>query len=230
MKFENTQVFNLEGALRGMRNPMDSWDKSDSKYCAFNEDIDCDVCPLHKSGCNAAILDCGAYIIGKNDLELAQKLVKAGSEHRKFMRQIFICVDITAPRYWWQEFDTYKVGTVADSCSSVHTLVKHPITPDMFELDNDFDDFDEEYWHYTIKYLEGLRCEYERTKDIKLFRKLKKALPEAFLQKRTITMNYENIYSMKNQRKNHKLQEWSADFISWIENELPYSKELIFLN
>jgi hypothetical protein len=227
LKFENTQVFNLEGALRGMRNPMDSWDKSDSRYCAFDDNIDCNICSLHNAGCNAVMLDCGAYVIGKSDLELAQKLIRVGSEHRKFMRQIFICVDITAPRFWWQEFDTYKVGTVANSCSTMHKIKDYPFIGDMFESLGELDDLDEEYWYFTIKYLEDRRQKYNETKDFKYMRKLKFALPESFLQKRTITMNYENVLNSVRHREHHRLLEWYEDYIGWTK-ELPYSKELIY--
>jgi len=200
MKFENTQVFNFEGALRGMRNPKDSWDKNDSRYDKnYN------------------------YIIGKNDLKLAQVLINAGKEHRKFLRQIMVCVDITAPRYWWSEFDTYKVGTTANSCSTMHKLDAYPITIDMFEIDEIFDEYDSIY--NTIDMLEGLRKLYNETKDIRYLRAMKQRLPESFLQKRTITMNYENIYEMVRQRGHHRLKEWHKDTMEWIE-ALPYFNEL----
>jgi len=200
MKFENTQVFNFEGALRGMRNPKDSWDKNDSRYDKnYN------------------------YIIGKNDLKLAQVLINAGKEHRKFLRQIMVCVDITAPRYWWSEFDTYKVGTTANSCSTMHKLDAYPITIDMFEIDEIFDEYDSIY--NTIDMLEGLRKLYNETRDIRYLRAMKQRLPESFLQKRTVTMNYENIYEMVRQRSVHRLKEWSKDTMEWIES-LPYFNEL----
>jgi hypothetical protein len=134
MKFENTSVFNFDGAIRGMRNPMNSWDKSDSGYGCYDGAIkglcrDCDGNP--KAYC--ALRE---YVIGQNDLALAQSLIKAGSEHRKFMRQIFVSVDITAPLYWWKEFDTYKVGTVANSTSTMHKLASTPIDFNCFEFDD----------------------------------------------------------------------------------------------
>ncbi len=230
MKFENTQVFNFEGAFRGLRNPMNSWDKSDSHYCYFDDDIDCPNCPLggqHKNACNIMMGDHGSYIIGSNDMNLAQRMIKAGNPNDKFLRQIFISVDITAPRYWWSEFDTYKVGTVSNSCSTMHKLSAYPITLDMFDIDPNLDDFDEEYWYYAIKYLESTRQKYNKTKEINDFRKLKQALPESFKQKRTITMNYENIRNMIRTRSHHRLKEWSTDFINWCHN-LPYSEELLF--
>jgi len=201
MKFEHTEVFNFEGAIRGMRNPMDSWGKSDSH----------------------SFLECECFFIGGNDLNLAQSLSKAGGEHRKYLRQIFVSVDISAPRYWWAEFDTYKIGTVANSCSTMHTLTRKAITSDMFELDY-VDEFDSN----LISHLDTLRCLYNETKDIKYFRKLKQLLPESFIQKRTVTMNYENILNMINQRSAHKLKEWSVDFIKWAKS-LSYANSLLFL-
>lgn len=220
MKFENTEVFNFDGALRGMRNPMNSWSKSDSY---FKTDI---------------------YCIGEEDLKLAQKLIKAGSEHRKFLRQIFVSVDITAPLYIFKEFDTYKVGTVANSTSTMHTLMNQPITMECFETDDynvticDSDDFIfevESVWHELIDTLEKLRQTYITTKDKRIWKELIRLLPESWLQTRTVTMNYENILSMIKQRSNHKLNEWSgkdnpnlSNFVSWA-NTLPYAEELLFV-
>ena len=212
MKFENTEVWGFEHALRGMRNPLESWSKSDS---CFNLD--------------------NSYI-GENDLELAKKLIRAGSEHRKFMRQIFISVDITAPIYWWKEFDTYKVGTVANSTSTMHKLASTPISMGCFEV-GDFADMPlgnghsstmNEWCKFVIPYLEQLRQDYLETKDKRYWKELIRLLPESWLQTRTITLNYENLLSMIHQRKNHKLTEWSVDFISWVKC-LPYSNEFIFM-
>ena len=214
MKFENTEVWGFEHAIRGMRNPMESWDKSDSYY-----------------GNNEIGLE--SYVIGENDFKLAQTLIKAGPEHRKFLRQIFISVDITAPLYWWKEFDTYKVGTVADSCSTMHKLKDTSITMDCFEM-GDFADSNEESNHYNlytknmwsklIDHLEALRKEFNETKDKRYWKELIRLLPESWLQKRTVTMSYENVANMYSQRMNHKLTEWSKDFIQWADN-LPYFKE-----
>ena len=205
MKFENTEVFNFEGALRGMRNPLNSWDKGDSGYIdrRFNDQ----------------------FYIGKNDLKLAQNLIKAGSEHRKFMRQIFVSVDITAPLYWWKEFDTYKVGTVANSTSTMHKLASMPITMDCFEM-GDYCGFFETPWKNLIALLDQCRKEYNETKDKRYWKELIRLLPESYLQKRTITMNYENILNMYRQRKHHKLTEWSKSFCNWVKT-LPYAEELI---
>lgn len=211
MKFENTDVWGFEHALRGMRNPLNSWDKGDSGYIdrRFNDQ----------------------FHIGKNDLDLAQRLIKAGSEHRKFLRQIFVSVDVTAPLFWWKEFDTYKVGTVANSTSTMHKLANTPITIDCFEMD-DFENMNcHSCWDFVIFACEGLRQKYNETKDKRYWKELIRLLPESWLQKRTVTMNYENILNMYMQRKNHKLNEWSGKddsskttFCSWVLS-LPYAKE-----
>ena len=162
-----------------------------------------------------------------------QRLVKAGSEHRKFLRQIFVSVDITAPLYWWKEFDTYKIGTVSNSCSTMHKLASTPITMDCFEMDN-FSEIIDNYkigksWQTIITYLEQLRQGYNETKDKRYWKELIRLLPESWLQKRTITMSYENILNMYRQRKHHKLTEWSESFINWVQT-LPYAQEFLFLD
>lgn len=214
MKFENTEVWGFEHAIRGMRNPMESWEKSDSGYVdkRFNDQ----------------------FHIGPHDMELMKKLVNAGPEHRKFLRQIFISVDITAPLYWWKEFDTYKVGTVANSTSTMHKLAITPITIDCFEMD-DFEDCKDNsnvyvsaIWIESITRLEKLRQTYNETKDKRYWKELIRLLPESWLQKRTVTMSYENVANMYSQRMNHKLTEWSKDFIQWANN-LPYFKELFIV-
>lgn len=251
MKFEKTEVWGFDHALRGMRNPMESWNKSDSHYRYLEESEEEDE----------KILSGNYYQIGKNDLELAQKLIRAGEPHRKFLRQIFVSVDITAPLYWWKEADTYKVGTVANSTSTMHKLASTPITKECFEMD-DYSDLpcdlesDDcvipylcEMWSNMIRYLENLRQKYNRLvenkkhlEEIKDFEEAKKAqvmakkywkelirlLPESWLQKRTITMNYENILNMIKYRKDHKLTEWSVAFMDWVKT-LPYADKFLFL-
>lgn len=224
MKFEHTEVWGFEHALRGMRNPMNSWSKSDSKIEGY------DLTGYEPK-----------FIIGESDMELAKKLIKAGSEHRKFLRQIFVSVDITAPLYWFSEFDTYKINTTANSTSKMHKLASTPITIDCFEMDDYEDLFNtglpidhNDFFNYTlIPYLERLRQYYVQTHDKKVWKELIRLLPESWLQTRTITLNYENILNMYHQRKNHKLNEWSGvddltkqNFISWVKT-LPYAKELI---
>lgn len=211
MKFENTEVWGFKHAIRGMRNPLESWDKSDS---IFENSLQC------------------FNVIGENDLNLMQRLINAGPEHRKFMRQILVSVDITAPLYWWKEFDTYKVGTVANSTSTMHKLALTPITLDCFETDDVevLEELNYEvscWWGELIVWLEKLRQKYNETKDKRYWKELIRLLPESWLQTRTVTLNYENILSMIHQRKGHKLTEWSKDFIEWAES-LPYAKELLF--
>ena len=210
MKFENTEVFNFDGALRGMRNPMNSWDRSDSYQGRYR------------------------YIIGENDLKLAQTLIKAGSEHRKFMRQIFVSVDITAPLYWWSEYDTYKIGTAANSCSKMHKI--HSM--EFFRNDFSFDELNKEsliFLDTIIAKLEELRLKYIETKDKQYWYAIIQLLPSSYNQKRTVTMTYENVFNMIHQRMNHKLNEWSGkddsskpNFISWAK-KLPYAEELLFI-
>lgn len=208
MKFENTEVWGFKHALRGMRNPLESWGKSDSLIEAEYE---------------------YQLEVGKNDLDLAQRLIKAGEPHRKFMRQIFVSVDITAPLYWWKEFDTYKVGTVANSTSTMHKLSSTPITRDCFEMDDFNEDiYSKSIWEETINNLEWFRCKYLETKDKRYWKELIRLLPESWLQTRTITMSYENILNMITYRQNHKLSEWSESFINWTKS-LPYAKELLFV-
>ena len=236
MKFENTQVWGFEHALRGMRNAKNSWNKSDSYD---NSSVEWGSSNFYKINRD--------YHIGENDISLAQKLIKGGPEHRKFMRQIFVSVDITAPLYWWKEFDTYKVGTVANSTSTMHTIEKSPITINNFEIDDltnlqmqiPLVGMTETLEHCTnviIDTCEGLRQKYLETRDKRYWKELIRWLPESWLQTRTITMNYENLFSMcsKGQRRFHKLNEWSGqddssleNFISWART-LPYAQELIF--
>ena len=221
MKFENTEVWGFEHAIRGMRNPLESWNKGDSHYDIEEVMVDEEV-----------VLERGKYIIGSNDLQLAQTLIRAGSEHRKFLRQIFVAVDITAPLYFFKELDTYKVGTVANSTSTMHKLASTPITIDCFEM-GDFTPFIDNFkidlsWRTVVSYLEQLRQRYNETKDKRYWKELIRLLPESWLQKRTITMNYENILNMYRQRKNHKLTEWSKSFCDWVKT-LPYAEELICL-
>lgn len=247
MRFEDTEVWGFRKALRGMRNPKNSWDKSDSvfgyssKNCYKHNNL-CLECEKHDP--NAYAIE--SPIIGKNDMKLAQQLIRVGSEHRKFMRQIFVSVDITAPLYWWKEFDTYKVGTVANSTSTMHKLATTPITLECFEID-DYDDSIMEYKRdgsvypmqsVFVEFLEHIRRKYLETKDKKFWKELIRWLPESWLQTRTVTMSYENLLAMcsKGQRRFHKLNEWSGqddntkpNFISWART-LPYAQELIFID
>ena len=234
MKFSNTSVMNFENAFRGLRNPKNSWDRSDSGKLYW------DGTWYHEELKNYFTEYGVNFYIGENDMKLVQTLIKAGNEHRKFMRQIFVSVDITAPLYWWKEFDTYKVGTVANSTSTMHKLATTPITLDCFEIDDydrnlsladnpkDDDGLDNisTFEEDIIYVLENIRQKYLETKDKRYWKELVRWLPESWLQKRTITMNYENVRNMYFQRRNHKLTEWSESFIKWVES-LPYAEELI---
>ena len=207
IKFETNDVWGFEWAFKGMRNPMNSWDKSDSNWL-FQE-------------------------IGENDLALAKRLINAGSEHRKFLRQIYVSVDITAPLYWWKEFDTYKIGTVANSCSTMHKIHEKEFTLDDFSYEHLLDSSKEceffprffECLEHTIEELNYARKRYLETKDKYFWWQIIQLLPSSYMQKRTVTMTYENIYTMRQQRKNHKLDEWRIDFFNW-SDELPHLKEL----
>lgn len=230
MKFENTEVWGFEHSLRGMRNPKNSWHKSDS---GRNYDIldGCRMdCPHINTDCDEEY--CDDYIIGANDMKLAQTLIKAGSEHCKFMRMIHVAVDVNMPRYWWSEADTYHFNT-KNSCSTMHKLLNNdkPIASDMFAICEE----DIDWWKYTINKLESLRLEYKEiqrtTKDSNAMNRLlvraKRMLPEGFEQMRTWDTNYAELRNMYFQRKHHRLQEeWVDTFCKWVES-LPYAKELI---
>ena len=202
IKIERTSVMNLENAMRGARNPMNSWAKSDSSY---DED--------------------GNYILGENDIDLATRLAHAGNDHRKFIRQIFVSVDITAPLYWWKEFDTYKVGTVANSCSTMHKIHAKSFEREDFSCDR-LDEAGLEALDRLIEYLEGERVKFcEDKANRQPWHNMIQLLPSSYNQMRTVTMNYENLINMYYARKNHKLAEWHT-MCDWIMS-LPYAKELI---
>lgn len=212
MKFEHTETYGWEAAIRGMRNPLESWAKSDSTF---------------------DIVGSKAFKLGKNDLGLMQRLLKS-SENRKFLRQIFVSVDITGPIYWWKEADTYKIGTTSNSTSTMHKLASKPITIDCFEIDDFNPDISIGQVSTMLGFLEALRTKYIETKDKRYWKELVRWLPESWLQTRTFTANYEVIYNMVHQRYNHKLNEWSGkddpskpNFIAWART-LPYAKQLIF--
>lgn len=201
IKFETNDVWGFEWAFKGMRNPMNSWDKSDSNWL-FQE-------------------------IGENDLALAKKLINAGSEHRKFLRQIYVSVDITAPMFWWFEYDTYKVGTTRNSCSKMHKIHVKPFEYDDFSHEG-IDELEpriKEVFMQYIQILEMLRNKFNETQEKKYWRALIEMLPESYNMRATVTMTYENIYAIRQQRKGHKLDEWRVDFFNW-SDELPHLKEL----
>jgi len=296
MKLENLEVFNFKGAFRGMRNPMNSWDRSDSYFGLANFDYDNPISKISNkwvenenkireiTGKNVfekgtekydevwskyydwlegySKLNVDSYTtelicIGPEDMKLAQRLIRSGSEHRKFLRQIIICFDLEAPLYFWKEFDTYKVGTASNSTSTMHKLASTPITLDCFETDDyepnliyltGVDDSGDNMFSYQltvrdivesqgvntydeptiIQFLEELRVKYNKTKYKKYWKELIRWLPESWLQKRTITMNYETAFNIIHQRKNHKLSEWHY-LIDKFKELLPYANELLFI-
>ena len=284
MKFENTKIWGFEHALRGMRNPKNSWDRSDSVFGIRNlsngdEELNIvsedwtkyDGYEFEDENFNEHLLERENWLsengilnlnpiqqianiayIGPKDMKLAQTLIKSGPEHRKFLRQIFVSVDITAPLYWWKQMDQYKIGTVTDSTSTMHKLTSKPITLDCFETD----DWNPELVYYNfispdgttqaentiemlsdfmIEQLEFLRQKYLETKDKRYWKELVRWLPESWLQMRTWSANYEVVRSICQQRRNHKLNEWAGkddpsknNFIKWARERLPYAQYLIF--
>lgn len=198
---ERTSVMNLENAMRGARNPLNSWAKSDSAYD-----------------------EKGNYILGENDLSLASRLCSAGSDHRKFIRQIFVSVDLTAPLYWWKEFDTYKVGTVANSTSTMHKIQSYPFSREMFSCDR-LTPAGLAQLDSLIAYLEEVRQKYNETKDRVWWHEMIQLLPSSFNQLRTVTLNYETLSNIYYARRAHKLPEWHT-LCDWILS-LPYAGVMI---
>ena len=204
IKIERTSVMNLDNAIRGARNPMNSWAKSDSYY---DEE--------------------GNFVCGEADLEFGGRLCRAGGDHRKFIRQIFVSVDITAPLYWWKEFDTYKVGTVANSTSTMHKIHSKPFERADFSCDR-LDEGGLKLLDTVIEYLEAEREKFNADKtDRQSWHNMIQLLPSSYNQMRTVTMNYENLINMYYARKSHKLAEWHT-YCDWIES-LPYAKEFILI-
>ena len=220
IKVENIQTFNFEGAIRGMRNPLNSWDKSDSKWEWIPDEI-----RWH------ADEPASRFVIGPNDLGLMRRLYKAGSEHRKYLRQIFVSLDITAPLYWWKEFDTYKVGTVSNSCSTMHRIAAKEFVEDDFSHEKLMNETSVPFFSprgtlgRVINALNYCREQYLKTKDKDWWWQLIQLLPTSYNQKRTITMNYENVITIIKQRTNHKLDEWNT-LIEQLK-DLPYIKEIM---
>lgn len=224
IKIKNTDVYGFEAAIRGMRNAMNSWKKSDSGY----------MTEYDEGGFEAEF-----YKIGQNDLKLMQSLVKAGSDHSKFMRMINVTLDITAPLYWWKEFDTYKVGTVRNSCSTMHKISEKEFTLDDFSwehiemLEVDILNNGKKRFYlfnqlrdYIIQTLNIARAEYLKTKDKKYWWQMIQLLPSSYNQRSTVQFNYAVLRNMYHSRKNHKLDEW-IEFCKWIET-LPYSELITY--
>lgn len=266
MKFTNTWTGNWENAFTGLRHPMESYAKSDSDFGIADNDtwlnavadevvysyvdnwdderVDPDKEILKENLIANGLIQVSGKsaaeyaFIGPNDLNLAQRMIKVGSPNDKFLRQIFVSVDITGPLYWWKELDTYKVGTTANSTSTMHKLASTSITKDCFEMDDysgnlklydrepyNVDDYVDDMWESIICYCETLRQRYNETKDIKYWKELIRILPESWLQTRTWTANYSVLRNIYHWRKNHKLSEWKS-FCNWVE-DLPYTNELL---
>lgn len=211
---ENVETTNWRAAIRGMRNPMNSWDKSDSEFNSSNFDMPC--------------------ILGPNDLKLMKSLVDAGTDHSKFMRMITVSFDITAPLYWWKEFDTYKIGTVRNSCSTMHKIESKELDLKDFATDGLTIVDKNTCLMHTIVYINALISHWkeEKDKDKKrlLHQRIIKLLPDSYLQRATITTNYQVLRNVRNsERKNHRLDEWKYDFMKFIDS-LPYAKELLIAN
>ena len=194
IEISNVEVVGLKHSVRGMRNPMNSWAKSDSEFSNYNN---------------------VPWVIGENDLDLMKRLRQAGTDHRKYMRMITVYLDITAPLYWWKEFDTYKVGTVANSCSTMHKIHSKEFVLDDFSHEH-LTDISTNVLNIIIQNLNYNRNEYNKTKEKQYFYQMIQLLPTSYNQKRTIMLNYEVLANMYKSRKNHKLDEW-REFCKWIE-------------
>lgn len=237
IKFENTEVMGWEAAIRGMRNPMNSWEKSDSFLCKEGTMRCVDNCPYkYEEDCPISD-DKDFYVIGPNDLDLMKRLAAGGPVHAKYRRMITVYVDITAPLYWWKEFDTYKVGTVANSCSTMHKIHAKEFTLEDFSCEHlitshDSDHYESDYrWHsesadidlyaspldgliLIVGLLNANRKAYLKTKDKKYWWQMIQLLPSSYNQKRTVMLNYEVLANIYKSRRNHKLDEWAEHDIS----------------
>mgnify|MGYP001776868085 FL=1 len=201
LTLKNTSVMNFENAIRGARNPMNSWGRMDS-----HTEPD------------------GSFVFGPNDLDLAMRLAKAGSDHRKYLRMVFVSVDVTAPLYWWKEYDTYKVATVANSTSTMHKIHSKPFSMDDFSCDH-MTDGTKKFMETVVAELENIRLRFKETKSKDDLYDMIQLLPSSYNQMRTCTFNYETLINIYRARKNHKLAEWHT-FCDWIET-LPYAEQLI---
>ena len=201
LTLKNTSVMNFENAIRGARNPLNSWGRMDS-----HTEPD------------------GNFVFGPNDLDLAMRLAKAGSDHRKYLRMVFVSVDVTAPLYWWKEYDTYKVATVANSTSTMHKIHSKPFSMDDFSCDH-MTDGTKKFMETVVAELENIRLRFKETKSKDDWYDMIQLLPSSYNQMRTCTFNYETLINIYRARKNHKLAEWQT-FCDWIET-LPYAEQLI---
>lgn len=239
IKIENCETFGWKAAIRGMRNAMNSWDNMDSGICY--KEVACHTCQENRNNCKAN-MENGVFVVGHNDLNLMKRLRNAGTDHRKYMRMISVYFDIAAPLYWWKQLDTYKVGTVANSCSTMHKIHAKKFSVDDFSCeyileDGDYDRprvqlvetennpiylDDTQLLMYNIAILNECRELYLSTKDKRYWYRMIQLLPDSYIQKRTIMLNYEVLANIYKSRKNHKLEEWHA-FCDWIKT-LPYSE------
>ena len=232
IKIENIQTMGWEGALRGMRNPLNSWDKADSDYASNIERTDTNIAAY---GTKLSRYD---FVIGQNDLALCLKLIKAGSEHRKFLRMIHVQMDITAPLYWWKEFDTYKVATTSNSCSTMHKIAAKPFGLEDFSHEHIM--HDDEGWNIEEEYAEGesplavleyniavlnfYRTKYLETKDKRYWWQMIQLLPASYNQRRTVDMSMETVLNILHQRSHHKLDEW-IELCDTMLKKIPYCQE-----
>ena len=224
INIENEQVYGFEAAFRGMRNPLNSWGKSDSVLCPKKPSFaECDKHGNLYNVCPRTSFDDYFFCIGRNDMALAKKLVKAGRDHRKFLRQIFISVDLTAPLYWWKEFDTYKVGTVANSCSTMHKIHETYFSLDDFSHEHLLPETLKELKR-DIQHLNTYRFRFLESGDKTWWWQMIQRLPSSYNQKRTVTLNYEVLLNMYHARKAHKLDEWRT-LCEWAKT-LPYFNEM----
>lgn len=228
IKIENTEVMGWEHAIRGMRNPLNSWDKIDSHDCPCHDGLDCD-CPMVE-GIQEPAIECkeaiekSAFCVGENDYDLMMRLAKAGPENAKYRRMIVVYADVTAPLYWWKEYDTYKIGTVANSCSTMHKI--HSKQFDLADFSHEHLTFSSSIALQEVIYnLNYWRAQYELADTDKVRKEswwqLIQLLPSSYNQRRTLMLNYEVLANIYKKRKNHKLDEWT-EFCKWIE-DLPYS-------
>lgn len=233
IKIENVDVYGFETAIRGMRNPMNSWEKSDSHVC---------LCDLNIGGCamveedHEPAIECNdgkfGYCVGVNDLDLMKRLFKGGTEHRKYLRMITVTMDITAPLYWWKEFDTYKVGTVANSCSTMHKIHAKEFELDDFSHEHLWGDRNERdidepmgVMNMIIDTLNDARKVFIESKDKTWWWQMIQLLPSSYNQRRTVQLNYEVAVNIIRQRKNHKLDEWHC--MVKVLMDIPYMKEIM---
>lgn len=226
LKVTNTEVFGWEAAIRGMRNPKNSWDRSDSSFMRNPDYGCCGPCPC------VGIAHCDEVYVGLDDLKLMKKLIAAGSDHSKFMRMIYVQCDWEAPLYWWKEADTYKVGTVRNSCSTMHKIMEHEFTLDIFAHEhlksralNTLEDTIDElnYWREYYLSIVEQNVPGADTKAKEIWWQIIQLLPSSYLQKATMDFNYANLRNMYHSRKAHKQDEWREDFCNWVKT-LPYSE------